>query len=348
MTDTATPVAAWYPDPAGVADLRWWDGTRWTGEVKAAMAAPPPAPPPPAAPQPAAPPQFTMPQAPAVGQPFAVLQPQAIPQPSAVGLPLAVPQAPAVPQPQAISQPQAVPPSASSVEDRAALYAARRDAHWAESSQGHDSASAGAGVPNPQFGTMPFGALPSSGQGEPDRFRVAYEEKSYQAWRKNSAANGALFFAALNLGLMVWAFVQHYEPYYRIVPSVIGIVTALVALRQARVTETGLVKAIVALIVNVLVGAVAAFAIVQLALGFATGDLSALVRPEDYSVALEEMLVEDTLAQGHPTQSVLCPEKVMPTVGAEYTCQEFHTDGTFENLLVAIREDDTIEYWFEG
>ncbi|GAB2449023.1 hypothetical protein HD599_001936 [Conyzicola lurida] len=32
MTDqnSATPVAGWYPDPAGTDRTRWWDGTRWT------------------------------------------------------------------------------------------------------------------------------------------------------------------------------------------------------------------------------------------------------------------------------------------------------------------------------
>lgn len=31
MTDlSATPPAAWYPDPAGSTKQRWWDGTQWT------------------------------------------------------------------------------------------------------------------------------------------------------------------------------------------------------------------------------------------------------------------------------------------------------------------------------
>ena len=29
---------AWYDDPFGEADLRWWDGTQWTSDVKAADA----------------------------------------------------------------------------------------------------------------------------------------------------------------------------------------------------------------------------------------------------------------------------------------------------------------------
>jgi hypothetical protein len=30
MTDTPTPVAGWYPDPAGQGRIQWWDGSQWT------------------------------------------------------------------------------------------------------------------------------------------------------------------------------------------------------------------------------------------------------------------------------------------------------------------------------
>jgi len=30
MTDTPTPIAGWYPDPAGQGRIQWWDGSRWT------------------------------------------------------------------------------------------------------------------------------------------------------------------------------------------------------------------------------------------------------------------------------------------------------------------------------
>src|SRR4051812_39604123 len=89
MTDTAAPVAAWYPDPSGHADLRWWDGTRWTPEVRSRAVAAPVAPVVPVAPTAAVTP---------VG-PVAPVTPVA---------------------------------SASPYEDRAALYAARSQAHFAE------------------------------------------------------------------------------------------------------------------------------------------------------------------------------------------------------------------------
>lgn len=38
--DGRTP-AGWYPDPAGSASERWWDGTAWTGHVQAPASAPP-------------------------------------------------------------------------------------------------------------------------------------------------------------------------------------------------------------------------------------------------------------------------------------------------------------------
>jgi hypothetical protein len=30
MTDNTTPVAGWYPDPAGQGRIQWWDGSQWT------------------------------------------------------------------------------------------------------------------------------------------------------------------------------------------------------------------------------------------------------------------------------------------------------------------------------
>lgn len=32
-SETALPAAAWYPDPHGHSELRWWDGTQWTDAV---------------------------------------------------------------------------------------------------------------------------------------------------------------------------------------------------------------------------------------------------------------------------------------------------------------------------
>ncbi|WP_148090550.1 DUF2510 domain-containing protein, partial [Cellulomonas algicola] len=34
MTTPASPPAAWYPDPHDAAQLRWWDGGRWTEHVE--------------------------------------------------------------------------------------------------------------------------------------------------------------------------------------------------------------------------------------------------------------------------------------------------------------------------
>ena len=34
------PPAGWYRDPAGLADMRWWDGDRWTASVRPAPAPP--------------------------------------------------------------------------------------------------------------------------------------------------------------------------------------------------------------------------------------------------------------------------------------------------------------------
>ena len=30
MTDSPTPIAGWYPDPAGQGRIQWWDGSQWT------------------------------------------------------------------------------------------------------------------------------------------------------------------------------------------------------------------------------------------------------------------------------------------------------------------------------
>lgn len=42
MSTSGSAVAGWYPDPSNPAQLRWWDGTAWTGNIHAtpALAAP--------------------------------------------------------------------------------------------------------------------------------------------------------------------------------------------------------------------------------------------------------------------------------------------------------------------
>lgn len=47
MTDSAQPVAGWYPDPENATAERWWDGTGWTDHRRPSTVAPvaPPAPP---------------------------------------------------------------------------------------------------------------------------------------------------------------------------------------------------------------------------------------------------------------------------------------------------------------
>lgn len=51
---SAVPAAAWFPDPTGAAELRWWDGSGWTEHVHGAPPAPQPQQPPPP-PQPSPP-----------------------------------------------------------------------------------------------------------------------------------------------------------------------------------------------------------------------------------------------------------------------------------------------------
>ena len=293
MTDTVTPVPAWYPDPAGHADLRWWNGASWTAEVRSTAVA-------------------------------------AGPSPTVAPTPT---------------------PTLAPTEDRGALYAARREAHFAEVSQSRTSTP-----PQSTFAPTRLGAVPFGSSEQPDRYRAAYEEKTYQAWRKNTAATSALVFAGINLALMVFAFFQHYSPYYRIVPSVIGIVAAVVALRQARQTDTGLVKSVVALVVNVVVGVIAAFALVQLALGLsaAVGDgMSGFVdTPNAVYSDLVESTIQASAAQdqgGRTVIAVQCPASMQTVVGMQYSCTETLGDGS--TLAVTVRvasTDGTFDYSVEG
>jgi len=72
--------AGWYDDPVGAQDLRWWDGSRWTGHVRDDPTGTPPqvaARPPQASPPP--------PQASPPPPQVAALPPQASPPPAAAG-----------------------------------------------------------------------------------------------------------------------------------------------------------------------------------------------------------------------------------------------------------------------
>lgn len=41
MTDSAQPIAGWYPDPENPAAERWWDGAAWSDHRRASTVAPP-------------------------------------------------------------------------------------------------------------------------------------------------------------------------------------------------------------------------------------------------------------------------------------------------------------------
>lgn len=68
MSQPANPPAGWYPDPAGQAGSRYWDGARWTTHTQPPPGAAPAAPTTPAPPQPPVPstaPSYAVPPPPA-------------------------------------------------------------------------------------------------------------------------------------------------------------------------------------------------------------------------------------------------------------------------------------------
>jgi hypothetical protein len=154
--------------------------------------------------------------------------------------------------------------------------------------------------------------------------------------------------------LLVFAFFQHYSPYYRIVPSVIGIVAAVLALRQARETETGLIKSVVALILNAVIGAIAAFALLQLLLGVGAAlgdDVHDLV---DTPNSVYSDVVESTIQgyssqdQGRSVVAVECPASMRREVGLEYDCTETLADGSTVAIAVRVTSTDgSFEYVVE-
>lgn len=93
--------------------------------------------------------------------------------------------------------------------------------------------------------------------------RARFDEDQYRAWRKNSAATSALAFAAINVGFLIVSLYLQVLPLYRAIPSVVGVVASVVALRQALRTETGFIPSVVALVLNIVVGIFAAEAFVE-------------------------------------------------------------------------------------
>ena len=98
--------AAWYPDPHGVAELRWWDGTQWTDAVHGSI--------PPSTGSTAVFPELpptdvplhapAVPAAqPAVAEPAVVAGPEVAPEPVAVAEPATLPEAVAMPAPVAVA-----------------------------------------------------------------------------------------------------------------------------------------------------------------------------------------------------------------------------------------------------
>lgn len=97
MTDSALPIAGWYPDPENAAAERWWDGTAWSDHRRASTVPVAPVAPAPAVPAAPAAPAAAAPasEAPAADEAPAVPAPAAFAAPGAVAAP--TPAAPAYP-----------------------------------------------------------------------------------------------------------------------------------------------------------------------------------------------------------------------------------------------------------
>jgi hypothetical protein len=274
MTQSA-PTAAWYPDPAGSDQLRYWDGAAWTQHLR----------------------PTTPPLAMAATAPSAMT---------------GVMPAAAAPGPT-----RSWDPYAEAIDGKTALPT---------------STIGGSPAPTGQLLARP----------ESDPYRARADQPQPQVATPNPAATSALIFAAVNIGILVVGVFLNIAPFFRLVPSLFGVVASIIALVKSGRSGSGRNRSLLALALN---GLVALISILLLA-GLMVGTFSGIgSRPPSTFADSVEIMIEVQASEALRFTEVKCPDTATGEPDTEFTCQGMYGGGQSQPVLVRVAEDGSIVFW---
>lgn len=204
----------------------------------------------------------------------------------------------------------------------------------------------------PTFGAEAF----SFTEQGPNSFSSSFE----QPWNDSSVVRAGgrnrAGFAIVAIGLVAVAaylgsLALAYSTIIPLIPGVIGLIGAVPAFRQARVTGDGLAVSLLGVLFSGVATVLSVLPLLPTLLGVpSAADVSQLdqvvSKAVSFHTTVEQKLVAGAQKDfGQPAASAACPSDALETASSTFTCTETLADGTTKVVTVKVTDDSGTVSW---
>ncbi len=190
----------------------------------------------------------------------------------------------------------------------------------------------------------------------PSPFSSSFE----QSWNDSSvsrAPNGnragliIVVIGVIAVGAYLGSLALAYSTIIPLIPGVIGLIGAVPAFRQARITGEGLATSLLGVLLSGAATVLAVLPLLPALLGLpSASDVSAINQTISQTVAfhstVEKQLVAGAQKEfGQTAASAACPSDALPAASSTFSCPEILADGTTEIVNVTVTDDSGTVTW---
>lgn len=159
---------------------------------------------------------------------------------------------------------------------------------------------------------------------------------------KNRAGYIVIVIGLIALAAYLGSIALAYSTIIPLIPGVIGLLGAVPAFRQARVTGDGLAVSLLGVLLSGTATVLAVLPLLPAILGLptvseATDTANAIKQAISFHTTVETQIVANAQKDfGQAATSAACPADVIATQGANFTCTEVLADGTTKAVTVTV------------